>query len=72
LSVNPAPARILGYSVEEMLRIPMREMVPAEFRAEFEDYLNQIKKTGESKRPRRGEDTFGRAQDLGIPQHAAN
>ena len=42
LSINPAPARILGYSVEELLRIPMREMVPAEFRAEFDDYLSQI------------------------------
>jgi len=49
LSINPAPARILGYSVEELLRIPMREMVPAEFRAEFDDYLSQIKRTGESR-----------------------
>jgi PAS domain S-box-containing protein len=49
LSVNPAPARMLGYSVEEMLRIPMREMVPPEFRAKFDEYLNQIKTTGESR-----------------------
>lgn len=49
LSVNPAPARMLGYSVEEMLRIPMREMVPAEFRGEFDEYLDQIKRTGESR-----------------------
>jgi len=27
LSVNPAPARVLGYSVEEILQIPMREMI---------------------------------------------
>ena len=49
LSINPAPARMLGYSVEELVRIPMREMVPAEFRAEFDDYLSQIKRTGESR-----------------------
>jgi len=49
LSVNPAPARMLGYSVKEILGIPMREMVPAEFRADFDDYLNQIKTTGESR-----------------------
>ena len=49
LSVNPAPARMLGYSVKEILGIPMREMVPAEFRVDFDDYLNQIKTTGESR-----------------------
>ena len=49
LSVSPAPARMLGYSVKEILGIPMREMVPAEFRADFDDYLNQIKTTGESR-----------------------
>jgi PAS domain-containing protein len=32
LSVNPAPARLLGYSVEEMLQNPMREMIAPEFR----------------------------------------
>jgi PAS domain S-box-containing protein len=49
LSVNPAPARVLEYSVEEMLRIPMREMVAPEFRAQFDSYLNQIASVGESR-----------------------
>src|SRR5580698_8985993 len=48
LSVNPAPARMLGYSVEEMLQIPMREMIPPEFRSQFDAYLRQIANTGES------------------------
>jgi PAS domain S-box-containing protein len=48
LSVNPAPARVLGYSVEEMLRIPMREMVAPEFRDQFEAYLKQIASAGEA------------------------
>ncbi len=48
LSVNPAPARVLGYSVEEMLRIPMREMVAPEFRDQFEAYLEQIASAGEA------------------------
>jgi PAS domain S-box-containing protein len=48
LSVNPSPARLLGYSVEEMLGIPMREMVAPEFRARFDVYLNQIASVGES------------------------
>jgi PAS domain S-box-containing protein len=49
LSVNPAPARILGYSVEEILQIPIRELVPPEFREQFDVYLNQIERFGEAK-----------------------
>jgi formate hydrogenlyase transcriptional activator len=49
LSVNPAPARLLGYSVEEMLRIPMREMIAPEFRDQFDPYLKQIQREGEAR-----------------------
>ena len=49
LSVNPAPARVLGYSVEELLQIPMREIIAPEYRHQFERYLNQIRETGESR-----------------------
>src|ERR1700716_2734836 len=48
LSINPAPARVLGYSVEELLQIPMREMVAPEFRPQFEAYLKEIERAGES------------------------
>src|ERR1700732_209223 len=48
LSVNPAPARLLGYSVEEILQIPMRELIAPEFRPQFDDYMRQIERTGES------------------------
>ncbi|HEX9111289.1 MAG TPA: PAS domain S-box protein, partial [Terriglobales bacterium] len=48
LSVNPVPARLLGYSVEEMLRIPMREMIAPEFRDQFDLYLKQIECDGEA------------------------
>jgi PAS domain S-box-containing protein len=49
LSVNPAPARVLGYSVEELLQIPMREIIAPEYRYQFDEYLNQLRETGESR-----------------------
>jgi formate hydrogenlyase transcriptional activator len=48
LSINPLPAHLLGYSVEEVLGKPMREFIPARFQAEFDVYLQQIATTGES------------------------
>jgi PAS domain S-box-containing protein len=48
LSVNPAPARVLGYSVEEILQIPMRELIALEFREQFDVYLSQIERCGEA------------------------
>jgi formate hydrogenlyase transcriptional activator len=49
LSVNPAPARMLGYSVEEILQIPMRDLVAPEFRPQFDVYLNHIERAGEAR-----------------------
>ena len=49
LSVNPVPARLLGYSVEEMMRKPMRDFVDPQFRAQFDVYLREIERTGESR-----------------------
>jgi len=47
LTVNPAPARILGYSVEELLRIPMRNLIVPEGREEFDRYLQRLGTTGQ-------------------------
>jgi formate hydrogenlyase transcriptional activator len=47
LSVNPAPARILGYSVEELLRIPMRDLIIPEGRPLFDQYLERFRTTGQ-------------------------
>src|ERR1700674_5695353 len=49
LSVNPGPARLLGYSVEEMLQKPMRDFLDPQFRDQFDDYLREIERTGESR-----------------------
>jgi PAS domain S-box-containing protein len=48
LSVNPTPARTLGYSVQELLEIPMRELVAPEFRPQFDAYLREIAEVGEA------------------------
>jgi len=49
LSCNPAPARILGYEVAELLRVPMRELIAPEFREHFDQYLERIKAKGEDR-----------------------
>lgn len=46
LSVNPTPARLLGYTVEELLQIPMRELLAPEYRSEFDQYLVRIEREG--------------------------
>jgi PAS domain S-box-containing protein len=48
LSVNPVPARLLGYTVPEMLQKPLRDFVDPRFLAEYDAYLRQIRCTGES------------------------
>jgi PAS domain S-box-containing protein len=42
LSVNLAPARLLGYEVDELLRMPMRKLIVPEFRAQFDQYIDRI------------------------------
>jgi PAS domain S-box-containing protein len=48
LWVNPGPARLLGFSVEEILKVPMRELLEPAFRDEFETYLRNIRNAGEA------------------------
>ncbi len=46
LSVNELPAKLLGYSREELLKKPMREFLLPEARAQFDESLVGIKKDG--------------------------
>ena len=48
LSINSIPARLLGYSVEELLNTPMREMVDPALRERFDLYLREVERNGES------------------------
>src|ERR1700730_5860595 len=49
LSVNPGPARLLGYTVEEMLQKPMRDFLDPQFQDQFDVYLREIERTGEAR-----------------------
>jgi PAS domain S-box-containing protein len=49
LSINPAPARVLGYSVEELLQVPLQEIIAPEFGPQFDAYLKEIHRVGESR-----------------------
>ena len=46
LSVNPRAARLLGYSIQELLQLPMREVIPPEFRIQFDEYLREVEQSG--------------------------
>jgi PAS domain S-box-containing protein len=48
LSVNPIPARLAGYSVEELLGNQIRDFVDPQFRAHFDAYLREIAGSGEA------------------------
>ena len=48
LLVNPLPARLLGYSVEEMLQKPMRDFLAPQFQEKFDVYLREIERSGEA------------------------
>src|ERR1017187_7182920 len=48
LSVNPGPARLLGYNIEEILQIPLRDLIDPTCRDQFDAYLREIERVGEA------------------------
>lgn len=48
LSINPRPAQLLGYTVEELLRIPLRRLLAPRFQSQFDEYLGEIAGNGEA------------------------
>jgi len=46
LSVNPAPAKRLGYEVSELLKMNIRDLLAPRVRAEFQDFLQRVISTG--------------------------
>ena len=48
LSINPIPARLLGYSVKEMLCMRLSDLIDPRFRNQCSTYLEETKRKGES------------------------
>jgi PAS domain S-box-containing protein len=46
LSINPAPARRLGYEVDEILHMTMRDLLAPRFRGEFPAFIQKVLKNG--------------------------
>ncbi|GAB3012758.1 hypothetical protein GCM10027284_35520 [Cyclobacterium sediminis] len=48
LSFNSYGARLLGYTVEEMLTKKLWDIIPSKFKSEVDDYIEEIKDHGEA------------------------
>ena len=46
LSCNPAAARMLGYELDDLLKISARDLLSPDVRGMFDDYLRLIRRTG--------------------------
>ena len=46
LSCNPAPARLLGYDVDTLCGMTVRDILAPEVRAEFDEYLRVVQRDG--------------------------
>src|ERR1700724_2821366 len=49
LSVNPGPARLLGYSEKKVLQKPIRDFLDPQYRDQFDVYLRESERTGEAR-----------------------
>ncbi len=49
ISISAAAAQALGFKREDLLKIPVRDLIAAEYRAHFQSYLDTIRKHGAAK-----------------------
>jgi PAS domain S-box-containing protein len=49
LSINPAPCRRLGYEVEEVLRMNMRDLLAPRFRSLYHAFAERVRQNGQDK-----------------------
>ncbi len=66
LSVNPAPAKRLGYEVSELLKMNLQDLLVPKFRDEFPAFIQRVLTTGSDHGQDDRSNAIWRRKNLGI------
>ena len=70
ISISAAAAQALGFKKEDLLKIPVRDLIAAEYREQFQSYLDTIRKLGTSSGLADAANKRWSATGVGVPEPA--